>query len=479
MNHAPAATRSTNLSPDAVMLAAIGLGAVAAVAIGHHYNELRLAVLGAAGLLGGAALVWTVLRGTRSSMVLMPLLAMAMVALHIQLGRGTLEFHFGVFVTLAIVLVYKHWLPVLAAAGTIAVHHVVFDRLQAAGFGVFCTPQPDFLKILMHAGYVVVQAGLQLYLVKMLMASDRQGRELTEIVSRVEQDQRICLDVDGAVATTDASRALHRALRRMKDAVRSVHESAAGCRLASGEIAAGNTDLSMRTERTAASLQQIASSMSQLAGTVQRSAESSASAHELAASASARAAAGGQVMTDVVETMQKISGSSRQIADIIGVIDSIAFQTNILALNAAVEAARAGEQGRGFAVVASEVRSLAQRSATAAREIKSLIGASVEHVAAGTVLVDQAGRTMTDIVAQFRSVQAVMSEVATSSTEQSRGIQDITQSVAELDQMTQQNAALVEQSAAAAESLKSQAERMGATVSVFALSSKGEPALAA
>ena len=235
------------------------------------------------------------------------------------------------------------------------------------------------------------------------------------------------------------------------------------------EIANGSADLSSRTEQQAASLEETAASMEQMNASVTNNAAAARQATELASAASVAAARGGQVVGQVVSTMGAIADSSRRIADIIGVIDGIAFQTNILALNAAVEAARAGEQGRGFAVVASEVRSLAQRSAEAAREIKGLIGSSVEKVGDGSRLVREAGAAMEDIVAQVRSVSTLISEISSASLEQAGGIGQVSSAVAGLDQTTQQNAALVEQSTAAAEGLKDQAARLSDAVRVFKL----------
>jgi methyl-accepting chemotaxis protein len=239
---------------------------------------------------------------------------------------------------------------------------------------------------------------------------------------------------------------------------------------ASSEIAQGNNDLSNRTEQQASALQQTAASMEELGSAVSQNADNARQANQLAQNASTVAVRGGDVVGQVVHTMRDINASSRKIADIIGVIDGIAFQTNILALNAAVEAARAGEQGRGFAVVASEVRLLAGRSAEAAKEIKALISASVERVEHGTTLVDQAGRTMTEVVDAIKRVTDIMGEISSASSEQSVGVAEVGSAVSQMDQVTQQNAALVEQMAAAASSLKSQAQELLATVAVFQLS---------
>jgi methyl-accepting chemotaxis protein len=251
--------------------------------------------------------------------------------------------------------------------------------------------------------------------------------------------------------------------------VSSVRQNSESVATASAQIAQGNQDLSSRTEQQASALQQTAATMEELGTTVRNNADSAKQANQLAQGASAIAAQGGQVVGKVVATMVGISDSSRKIGDIIGVIDGIAFQTNILALNAAVEAARAGEQGRGFAVVASEVRSLAQRSAEAAKEIKSLIGRSVEQVEQGTALVDQAGKTMGEIVSSIQRVSDIVAEITSASAEQSSGIQQVGDAVGQMDQATQQNAALVEESAAAAESLKDQARQLVQTVAVFRL----------
>ena len=262
-------------------------------------------------------------------------------------------------------------------------------------------------------------------------------------------------------------RALYAMSHSLGRMVQQVRQSTDSIATASSQIASGNHDLSARTEQTASNLQQTAAAMEEFSSTISQSAHSAQQASTLAAGASGVARRGGEVVGQVVSTMEEINHSSQKIADIIGVIDSIAFQTNILALNAAVEAARAGEQGRGFAVVASEVRSLAGRSAQAAKEIKDLITASVERVGVGQRLVQDAGTTMHDIVQSVQRVTDMIGEITSASTEQSTGVAQVTQAVGNLDQMTQQNAALVEESAAAAQSLHEQADQLAQVVAAF------------
>jgi len=273
--------------------------------------------------------------------------------------------------------------------------------------------------------------------------------------------------------TKDETGALLRALRHMNDSlvaiVSQVRSGTDTIATASSEISAGNLDLSSRTEQQAGSLEETAAAVEELTGTVRQNADNARQANQLSITASEVAIQGGAVVGQVVQTMGSINESSKKIVDIISVIDGIAFQTNILALNAAVEAARAGEQGRGFAVVASEVRTLAQRSANAAKEIKELITASVDKVDSGTRLVDQAGATMEQVVASIRRVTDIVAEIASASAEQSAGIEQVNRAVGDMDASTQHNAALVEQSAAAATSLQEQASRLAGTVSVFRL----------
>jgi methyl-accepting chemotaxis protein len=290
----------------------------------------------------------------------------------------------------------------------------------------------------------------------------------TQVIAQGDLTHKV--EMDGRDEISDLCHSLEAMQASLRHIVHDVRESTDSIKVASDEVAVGSQDLSHRTENAASSLQETASTMEQISGTIRNTADAARMANQLAASAAQAASHGGTVVSQVVATMDEITDSSRRISDIIGVIDGIAFQTNILALNAAVEAARAGEQGRGFAVVAGEVRALAQRAAGAAKEIKTLINASSERVGVGAGLVHDAGASMSAIVDSVQRVADIIGEITSASTEQSDGIGQINLAVSHLDSMTQQNAALVEQSAAAAESLKDQAAKLSSTVSVFKLS---------
>jgi len=301
-----------------------------------------------------------------------------------------------------------------------------------------------------------------------ITAPIRRAVVIAETVARGDLTAKI--EVSGKDEASQLLAAMRHMNERLVDVVGRVRNSSDSIATGSAQIAAGNTDLSQRTEEQAASLEETAASMEQLTATVKQNAENALQGNSLAANASETAVRGGEVVNRVVQTMSEISSSSEQVAEIITVIEGIAFQTNILALNAAVEAARAGEQGRGFAVVAGEVRTLAQRSASAAKEIKDLIGASVERVKTGSQLVDEAGRTMGEVVQSVKRVTDLMGEISAASGEQHTGIEQVNQAVMQMDEVTQQNAALVEEASAAAQSMAAQSGTLRELVSVFRIS---------
>ncbi len=321
---------------------------------------------------------------------------------------------------------------------------------------------------------MLLAAVLSAWIIRSITRPINRAVEVSRAVAAGDLTLRFEVEGDNETARLlRALRDMQTALTKVVGVVRMNSESVA---TASGQIAQGNLDLSSRTEEQASALQETAASMEELSTTVRQNAENASQANQLAISASAVATRGGEVVGRVVETMKGINASSQKIADIIGVIDGIAFQTNILALNAAVEAARAGEQGRGFAVVAGEVRTLAQRAAEAAKEIKSLITASVEQVEQGSTLVDQAGETIQEVVTSVSRVTDLMGEITAASKEQSSGVAQVGEAVTQMDQATQQNAALVEESAAAARSLEDQAKQLVQAVAVFRLESSPQAA---
>jgi len=326
--------------------------------------------------------------------------------------------------------------------------------------------------------YTVIVSALCAMIAALVLVTTlrRQTRPLRDLASTMTQlssgnaDLTQRLVIKGGDELAVIGQGFNQFVSKIEDVMARVRDSSASVATASAEISQGNADLSARTEQQASSLEETAASMEELTGTVRQNSDNAAQARQLAASASQVAVKGGAVVAEVVDTMAAINSSSNKVVDIIGVIDGIAFQTNILALNAAVEAARAGEQGRGFAVVATEVRNLAHRSATAAKEIKELISNSVEQVARGSALVQSAGVTMDEVVTSVRRVDDIVAEISSASAEQSSGIGQVTQAIGQMDGVTQQNAALVEQAAAAAESLKEQASTLVALVGQFQIS---------
>ncbi len=456
-------------SGDLVLYITLLVSLAAALAIGDYFGDLPLALIGSGMVFVFGSAAFFAARGSVLARIVLTTCNVAAVALHIQLGRGTSEFHFGVFVLLGLLLVYRDWRMIVLAAGLFAVHHVAFDRLQALNLGFYCTTEANLLRTLMHAVYVVVQTSIEIYLAVRLHEAAVEGSELAALVRNIDRGGSLCLDAASLEVSAPIAIALKAAIGKMGVAMSEVKIAAESIESASAEIALGNIHLSERTEEQATSLQQTSMSMNELTGSVKNTAQTAEEATELAQSASTAAREGGEAVGRVVATMNAISLASDRIADISAVIDSIAFQTNILALNAAVEAARAGEHGRGFAVVATEVRTLAQRSAGAAKQIKGLLGDSADTVDVGLKMAEEAGGSMDNIVNQARQVSELIGVISSATGHQTAGITQVGAAVSQLDSVTQHNAALVEESAAATQSLKGQAIRLNEVVDRFTL----------
>ncbi|WP_429206912.1 methyl-accepting chemotaxis protein [Massilia sp. UYP11] len=421
------------------------------------------------------SLLVVLMPGALQTRLAMAVSLMVFTALHIHQADGASETHFGVFVLLAFLLCYRDYMVILAAAAVIALHHFSFNYLQELGYGVRCLTQPNVLTIFVHAGYVVAESAVLCYLCRILRTEALRGFELQATVDTLADPTTGKFDLRPSKVSVHSAtgQALQRAIGTMHTTIGNVAQGIVTVETAASEIAAGNGDLLTRSAEQADVLFDTVEAMNNLALTVKQNTDHARRANEMAIAASQVAVHGGEVVAGVVETMDSINDSSKKVSDIIGVIDSIAFQTNILALNAAVEAARAGEQGRGFAVVAAEVRGLAQRSATAAQEIKKLIGDSVARVSVGTVQVSKAGETMKQIVASVEQVATIISEISSSSAGQEDHIAKTLVALTGMADVTEQNAALVHQISTASHTLRDQADNLGLAIATFTLDTAG------
>lgn len=461
---------------DTVLLATLSASTAVAVGIGQYYASLAQvgAFIGAFAALG--LLAFCFFRGSLLSASLLTLANAAMVAVHIQLGRGTVEFHFGVFVLLALLLVYSDWRPILLGAAFFAVHHLLFDRLQAFGLGVYCTTQPDFLKTLGHAGYVVAQTGAEIFLAVQLRRAAVQGAELKALVARLAREDKVALDLQGMETASQEGRLLQEAVSKLNAAMSDVTDATLDIHASVSELGAGNRELAHRTEAASQGLAQVAAGMHEVREGVVGAEASANQADLLAETASSVARQGAAVVEEVVAKMRVLKASSQKILDITRVINTIAFQTNILALNAAVEASRAGEQGRGFAVVASEVRSLAIRSADAAKDIQSLIQSSVNEVTQGADYAFRAGECMTDIVKSIEDVKNSLADIVGRTSRQKGRIVEIDASIEQLGISTAKNVDFVGSTTAAVSGLMQQAEHLRFVMDNFELGQPAHPA---
>ena len=411
--------------------------------------------------------------GTLTSRLVNAGALMAMCALHIHQGNGREELHFGIFVSLAILLCYRDWRVILFAAGLTAVHHFSFNYLQELGYGVICLTKPGLAIVFIHAGYVIVETMVLCYIALVLQREALRSAELRASVSMLQAQHGIIDLRSLAPVTSSSGRALRDVLHTLQTAIGQVRDTVETTRGAASDIAEGSALLFEHSRDQTEAFGRAAASIDELGDIIRANAGHARQANALATQASGIAAVGGRQVGAVVERMGLIDASSRQIAEITAVIDGIAFQTNILALNAAVEAARAGEQGRGFAVVAAEVRQLAQRSGAAAREIKGLIEESVRQVSAGSALAQEAGRTMDNIVQSVTDVTGMVGRISAAGEDQAVRVEAVADAIGAMDRSLQHNTQMVSKTAAAADSLQQRAHGLAQIVRIFRLDAPG------
>ncbi len=461
---------------DHAMLIAVVANFAFALALGEQFPQRSgaFAFAGAALAFGvGCALLrreWL----TRAAMVIS---LTALIALQIHLSGGQIEFHFNLFVTMSLLLVYRDWRPIVLMSALVTMHHFGFDRLLQAGIPVYCLSEPDPSRILLHVAFVAGQCLMLCGVAITLHRRAIEAKELEFLVNAMGRSGPIRLNLAVMRVDTEAGLRLKHVQQRMAEAVKQVRETARGLQEAAQASADMSNELTERAQRTVGGLKDAAVSLDQIGVIARSSTEASNEAKTMSATAAGMADKGGELVRNVVATMSEIEASSRRINDIIGVIDGIAFQTNILALNAAVEANRAGEQGRGFAVVASEVRSLARRSADAAKEIRALIAASSQTVARGAELVSGAGETMNALMASVRRVGDLFANITGEAEDHAQGLEMVSASMNELGTLTQGNLAAAERSDQTSRALQAEVDRLAEVLSAFRLGDDGPRAI--
>lgn len=396
---------------------------------------------------------------------------MILSALMIHQGHGMIELHFGIFGLLAFLLYFRDWMPIIAAAGLIAVHHLSFNFLQASGAGVWVFSSGTGIDlVLIHAAFVVFETAVLVYMAVLLHREAKENAEIKTVSQYlVSNDGKVHLDIDFTHLKTAFGKQLENYFDTLRASVSKVNEVSSVVAQSTREISDGNNSLAQRTEEQANSLRQIGDNISGLNTAVKHNTEYTLKVDNLADKASKDAKDGVSVVGDAIEAMSEISESSKEIGDIITSIDDIAFQTNLLAINASIEAAHAGEHGRGFSIVAEEVRALARRSAEAAQETKDLIQDSLSKVGRGNQLVDAAGSTLGNIADSVQELSALVSKIATESRNQQNGLEEIDTAIQNMNQITQLNTAMVEEAAAASSTLNSEAQAMVKVMDKFQL----------
>ncbi len=455
---------------DSAMLLVVLVNALAATAVGAARGQLDLAApMACAAVLAAATVVWR-LKGSAASRIFLAIALVALTSLQIHLFGGQSVYHLNVLVCMGLLMAYRDWRPIATLGGLGLAHLVLFDQLLRAGWNTHALPAPDGELLAAHVLLLALQTGTLCVLALGQQQQARAASELEFLVKTMGRDGKILLNLDVIRAETPIGQRLQHVQRRMADAMSAVYEAAQRVDIAAQRVSTGSSELRARTTDTASGLRDAAMCLDQINVIVQHSTEASTEAKLMSDSAAGIADRGGQLVDHVVQTMKAIESSSRRITDIIGEIDSIAFQTNILALNAAVEAARAGDQGRGFAVVASEVRNLANRSAAAAKEIKSLISESAGNVASGSQQVALAGETMGNLVGSVRRVGALFEEVTSDTAAHMESLNMVSQSMADLGTITQHNVALAQTTDSAAAELQAMASKLAGVLNGFNLS---------
>lgn len=461
------AITAVSLQADRLMLVLIWVYATLSLPIAWHYSNLDIPLIAAPALAILATLLYTSAKATALTRYALPLLLCAAVVLQIQVSLGMLEFHFGVFVTLALIMVYRQWRVVVACALFFAVHHVLFDRFQAWGYGIYCTTEADFQRILLHAIFVVVQTAVEIYIIKKIADAHKQGIELQALVNAIHDGDKFNLNIPHENVQTPLAKDLKSVILKLNDIVRTVTQTVIQVQTASKEIEIGSGDLSSRTETACGALEETSNAAIRVLTTVEQARALANDADQMTRDASEAAQKGQSLVNNLAQSMDAIHQQSEQIAEIVAVVDGLAFQTNLLALNAAVEAARAGEHGRGFAVVAEEVRRLALRSADSAKQIRRLIQTSGESIGVGTAQSKEALQAMHDLLSMSSKMTGRMQEIVSSTDEQTSAMADISNAIQQLENNMSQNSALAEQSSAAASSLQDQTLYMARSVQAF------------